>query len=183
MPAVGRLRYAYLSLLSQPREDRALYRLARRGRVRSVLEIGMGSLDRAVELISVCQRYAPDGRVRYAGVDPFEERPADQPPLALIDAHRRLRATGAKVHLTPGGPWAVEAVANALLGTDLVLIAPTADDAALAPAWFYFPRMCHDQTAVLRGRAAPDGAGVAYETVSQGEIERRARSAHLLRAA
>lgn len=172
MPAVGKFRYAYLALFGGPAEDRLLYRLARRQKAARVLEIGLRSIDRSLRLISVCQRYAPDAKVQYAAVDWFEERDPSQPPLSLIEAHRRLGASGAKIRLSPGGPGAVEVLANALPQTDLVLISGAVTDEQLAPVWFYFPRMTHAETAILR--LAPKGTRSAYQRMTATEVQQRA---------
>lgn len=180
MSAASGFRYAYLACFSKPAEDRRLYRLIRQRRVTSVLEIGMGSIDRALSLISVCQRYSPESAIRYAAVDWFEERDQSLPPIKLIDAHRRLGASSAKVRVSPGGPSAIGAVANNLANTDLILISPHADDAELASAWFFFPRMCHPGATILRAYA--DG-GSRYQPISLAEVDQLAEAAQLRRAA
>lgn len=174
MAAVGRFRYAYLASLSKPVEDRPLFRLIRRRRMQRVLEVGVGSIERALNLIGVCQRYAAGQEVRYAAVDWFEERDASLPKLSFIDAHRRLGASGAKVRLSPGGPAAVEALANALPRTDLILISDAVTDAQLAGVWYFFPRMCHEGTRVLR--LTPQGDSQTYVPVSAQEISQRANA-------
>jgi hypothetical protein len=141
-----------------------------------MLEVGIGSLPRAVNLIGVCQRYSPEAKISYAAVDWFEQRQATQPGLTLIQAHRTLNATGAKVRILPGGPAAVEAVANSLPGTDLILISADYDDQLMAPAWFFFPRMCHEATRVLRAHSSGSRPSVAYETLSPIDVERLAQA-------
>ncbi len=183
MSAVGGLRYAALAYFSKPVEDRSLYRMIRKHRLRSVLEVGIGSLGRAVNLIGVCQRYSPGEKIRYAAVDWFEQREATQPGLTLIQAHRTLNATGAKVRILPSGPAAVEAVANSLPGTDLILISADYDDQIMAPAWFFVPRMCHGATQVLRAQRSADGQSTSYQSLSPLEIEQLAQARPRRRAA
>ncbi|MEM9187290.1 MAG: hypothetical protein AAGB00_12425 [Planctomycetota bacterium] len=170
MAVAGKLRYAYLAFFSKPKSDRRLYRLVKRLRARKVVEFGIDSIERSLNLISVCQRYSPGEPISYTGLDWFEERPASLAPLSLIETHRRVKAAGAEARLMPGGPAeAAPAVANSLLGTDLLLVSPTADDRALADAWFYLPRILHDRSVVLRGIAEERGGG--WEAVERSTIE------------
>ena len=167
------------SYFSGPQSERGLFRLVKQRRVRRIVELGVGSVDRAARLIRMGQRYADGEPVSYAGLDWFEERPTEMPAIKLIEAHRQLKATGAEVRLMPGGPAAgLSSVANALAGTDLLLISPDADDAALEAAWFYLPRMTGAESTVLRGvyeeAAGGSSAKVAWSPVSLEEIERLA---------
>lgn len=171
--AAGWFEYLKLSFLSKPTEDRQLYRLIKRRGSLRIVELGMGSVDRAESLIRVCQRFANknhvEAKVYYAGLDWFEERTGDMPAVSLIDAHRRLKAAGAEVRLMPGGPTAgLPAVANALAGTDLVLVSPMVDEQSLANAAFYLPRMCHAGTQVLRCES--DGETSSWNAISIEEI-------------
>ncbi|QDU87673.1 hypothetical protein Pla175_10390 [Pirellulimonas nuda] len=162
MAAIGKLGYYRLAFFSKPREDRALYRLVKKTSARGIVEIGMGTLGRAVNLVRVAQRYSPGEKIAYTGLDAFDERSSGQPQIRLIDAHRALKATGASVRLMPGGPAGVPAVANALMGTDLLVIGPDATDAELAPVWFYVPRMRHEGTVVLRASRDPEQPAVVH---------------------
>lgn len=174
MAAAGKLRYVYLTLLSKPREDRQLYRLAKRLRATKIVELGVGSLERSLNLISVCQRYSPEAKISFTGLDWFEERPAGCEPLSLIQTHRKLTAAGAAPRLMPGGPAAAfPAVANSLLGADLVLISAEADDEALAPSWFFLPRILHERSIVLRASHSGE-APSRWVEIPRGEIKARA---------
>lgn len=171
MAAATQLRYACLAFLSKPAEDRRLYRVAKKRRVTRIVELGIGSLARSLNLISVCQRYTPDTPISYTGLDWFEERPAGHETLSLIDAHRQLKAAGAETRLMPGGPAkALPAVANSLLGTDLLLLSPEATDDALAAAWFFLPRILHDGSLILRS-AAIDAEANAWVEMPRSAIE------------
>jgi len=172
MAAAGAIRYAYLAFLSKPREDRRLYRLARQRQITKIVELGIGSIERTLRLISVCQRYSPDATIAYTGLDSFDERASTAEPLSLIDAHRQLKAAGAATRLMPGGPTAaLPAVANSLLGSDLLLISPDADheslDDVLGGGWFYVPRILHENSLVLRGLAGVDLAPCWSEVARQ----------------
>ena len=63
---------------SQPACDRMIYRMIRKFKIRSILEIGMGSGKRAENMIQLCHRYGAGTSVRYSGIDLFEERPVDR---------------------------------------------------------------------------------------------------------
>ncbi|WP_146591397.1 hypothetical protein [Posidoniimonas polymericola] len=179
---MGWYRYTWLAYFAKPSEDRVVYREVKRRQVGSVLEIGVGSLERSKLLISACQSYSSQPVVRYAAVDWFEERPESMPRLSLIAAHRELNATGAKVRVAPGGPSAVEGMANSLPNTDLVLISPEVDDAALGRGWFFLPRICHAETLVLRGSIGSGGER-QYNRLSLEEIRRRSELARPAAAA
>ncbi|MCA9241915.1 MAG: hypothetical protein KDA37_17010 [Planctomycetales bacterium] len=183
MAAVGKLQYARLAFFSKPVEDRRLYRLIRQHRMSSVFEVGLGSLSRAVNLVGVCQRYAGGQPVRYGAVDWFEERPADMPRLTLIEAHRTLRSTGAKTQVSPGGPAAVEALANSFPAMDLILISSDCASETLQRPWFYLPRMCHERTLVLRATRSEGEKAVRYEPIPQGALQQYAAAGKLSRAA
>lgn len=176
MAAVGKLRYAYLTLCSQPSCDRFLYRLARRRQTQRIVEVGIGALRRAVDLIGVCQRTWPGDQTSYAAVDWFEERTDLGIRTPLKQSYATLRATGAQVRLMPGGPDALTAVANLLLETDLVLISTDAGDAEMSRAWFYLPRMCKPSTVVLRASRNAKGA-VQYQELTAARLAELARQA------
>ena len=182
MPAAGILKYAYLAYLAKPAVDRTLYRLIKREQVCRIVELGIGSLLRATNLIAVAQRFSPQAEIHYSAVDWFDMRPADFEPVKLIAAHRELKATGAKVRLLPGEPGrTVRDVANSLPKTDLILIHESVGDAALAPAWYYLPRMCHPRTNVLWATELAEG--VSYRSLTFGEIAERSVAAPPARAA
>jgi hypothetical protein len=142
--------YLFLSRFSQPRHARCLYRAIRRHRARSIVEIGMSDTRRALWLLSVASRYRPHERLSYAGIDLFEARPAGRPPLKLKDAHRDLIRTGVQLRLVPGDPLAaLTRCANSLTNTDLLVISAGHDPQVLEPAWFYIPRMLHEDSLVF----------------------------------
>lgn len=173
MAAVGPLKFAYLAYLSSPRGERLLYQQVRRLRARRIVEIGMGAIERAVNLVTVAQRYTRDQTISYTGLDWFEEREAGLAPLPLIHAHRQLQLTTARIRLVPGFPPAtLPQIANSLQRTDLILISGRLDDAALERAWFYMPRMCHSPTVVLR--EVGDGENTRLQSITLAELEQRA---------
>lgn len=183
MAAIGWLGYARLAYFSKPQHERSLYKAIRKHKTCRIVEIGIGSAERAVHLISTAQRYQGQSPISYTGFDWFEERAATAAPLPLIHAHRQLQLTGARVRLVPGFPPAtVPQLANSLQRTDLLLISAAVEDAALERTWFYLPRMCHPGTVVLR-EAGMNADELRYESIPLAELERRAAAREVRRAA
>jgi hypothetical protein len=128
---VRQLRYLYLAFFSKPVPDRRLYRHIRRHKSRRILELGVGTRERALRLIEVAAQAGPN-RVSYTGVDLFEMRSeSDGPGVSLKLAYRDLQASGARVRLVPGrANSALAQTANSLGPHDLVLIAADQPDEA-----------------------------------------------------
>ena len=178
------MRYLYLSYLSKPKSDRALYRAIAGHKPRKILEIGLGTGDRALRMIDLATRVASDP-VRFVAIDLFEARPADGgASLTLKDAYRLLKSTTAQVQLIPGdAASALQRSANALQNIDLVVISLTPTQPALGSGWFYLPRMLHSQSAVYLETTAASGEGVALALLPAAEIETRAAASRSRRAA
>lgn len=158
MAAANWFRYAYLAHIARPTGHRQLFRLAKRHQLCRIVEVGVSDIARTTSLIEVAQRFATDQKVWYTGIDWFESRPSEQAPLSLKEAYRVLRATGANIRLVPGAPAAsLAAAANAHQNTDLLLIAPYVSESDLMGAWFYVPRMLHEQTVILNEHRGSDG--------------------------
>jgi len=177
--SVGSLvRSSYLLYFSHPAADRVLFRAMKGRPIRSIVELGVGLGHRTERVLEVAAWKTDPRQIRYAGIDLFESRPAGQPRLALKQAYRELRATGAKIRLIPGNPYAALAsMANALVGADLVLIGAGLDGESLARAWRYFPRMIHPLTLVFQ---QDGGAGIGKEIwrpVTHAQIEMLAAGA------
>jgi hypothetical protein len=99
--------------------------------------------------------------------------------LTLKQAHRQLTATSIPFRLVPGELiHGVMRTANTLPRTDLVIISAEIDHCSLEQAWFYFPRMLHDNSVVLleSGNVRPEFQKLSYEQVC--ELARRASSTH-----
>jgi hypothetical protein len=157
--------------------------LIKRQRVRRIVEVGVSDVAFTLSLIEVAQRFAGDQKVAYSGLDWFDARPKHAPTLTLKDAYRTLCATAASVRLVPGPAAAsLAAVANAHQNTDLILIssAVTADE--LQSAWFYVPRMLHNQSVILREQISPSGE-MSFEWISLSQIAEWAGRAGSRRAA
>lgn len=159
MPILNRLRLLYLLQLSQPQADRAILRTTHKKGIRRILELGMGTGERAMRMIELAQGAAGEEVVRYAGIDPFEGRPDGRRGLILKSTYQTLRATGAKVQLLPGDPLNVlSQFANTLGPIDLVVISAGIDPQSLGRLWFYVPRMLHSQSVVYLQEVGSDGS-------------------------
>jgi hypothetical protein len=174
-PRFSRLKLFYLLHLSQPSAQRVVYRSIRRQKARKIVELGIGTAQRAVRMIQVASALTLPGEIHYTGIDPFEGRSeADGAGLSLREAHRLLQATGAHIRLVPGTPEdGLARVANALREVDLLLLSPRPDPECLGRAWFYIPRLLGPCTLVLLEGVSPDGR-VTLRRVDAAEIRQRA---------
>ena len=183
MPIQSGLRYLHLAYFSHPAENRLLYRAIRRKRVRRIVEIGVGSVERAVRMIRLASQTASPIKVRYTGLDRFEMRePEHGEPLSLKRAHRDLRTADAQVKLVPGNPaQSLIRVANSLTNSDLVLISAEEGEIFTEQAGFYLPRLLHSESLVFeQERSEPDGTSqwrqrTPLEIESRVEQRRRPR--------
>lgn len=171
MSIVRRLRHFYLARFSRPASDREIYRHIGRAKVRSILEIGLGSVSRAINMLELAAGHA-EGELRYSAIDYFDARQVEHgAPLPIKEAHRALKPTGAQVRLLPGDAFSVLGrQANALGAYDLVLIASEYQNDSLERAWFYFPRIVHEKSRVLLETLDPESGAVGYRAVDRGEI-------------
>ncbi len=183
LSVVRLIRSFYLRYFSQPAADRSLWRAIHRQPIRSIVEIGLGLGEpgayRTERILEIAGWRRECLSLAYTGIDLFESRPADQPRLTLKEAIGPLRATGAKTRLVPGDPYAALArTANALTGTDLLVISAQADRDSLAQAWRFVPRMIHAQTLILMQDSGNAGGQAAWRRVQQEEVLRWAADAN-----
>jgi hypothetical protein len=168
------LRNFYLCHFSKPPANRVLYQLLRKRPVMSMVEIGVGKLERTVRLLELAAQRTPGEQLKYAGIDPFEGRTDGALGLSLKEAHKLLKPCGVRVELVPGEPASgLARRANALLRTDLLLVSAEAGD--LGTGWFYIPRMLHDGSQVFveePGEKVPQ-----WRELTRLEIEQRAAKA------
>jgi hypothetical protein len=168
-------RYLYLSYFSKPACDRSLYRAIKQRKPRKILEIGLVSTERTLRMLDFAQRLSAGEALRYSAVDLFEARDKSLAKLSLKEVHKELKAAGIQPQLIPGDPaGALARSANSLPETDLILISAANDDASLAAAWFFFPRMLHAGSLVLRQVA--DGDGTVLQPVLADQIRQLAGS-------
>jgi hypothetical protein len=121
--------------------------------------LGIATGQRALRMIDVAQLASPGEEVHYVGVDPFESRSeSDGPGLTLKAAHQLLRRDGVRVQLVPGNLAAALArVANSLGKVDLLIVPAALESASFARAWFFVPRMLHEQSLVFVEQTLEDG--------------------------
>lgn len=177
--SVGSLvRSAYLSYFSQPAADRPLWKAIKGRPIRSIVELGVGLGGRTERVLEVAAWRRDCLPLSYCGIDLFDARPSDQPPLTLKQAFHGLRATGATIRLVPGEPAAaLSRTANALTGTDLLLIAVRPSAESLGEAWWFVPRMIHPQTLVFLQDVSHGAGREAWKQLSPQEVENLAARA------
>ena len=169
------VKFAILSLLSRPVQERAIYRMIRQLRAKTIVEIGVQSGVGSRRIIEAALRFSPADEIRYTGIDLFEARPTRSSGLKLIEAHRTLKQHGVHVHLIPGDPFsALARSANTLTGTDLIVIRGDQDPEALLRSWFFVPRMLHERSVVLQ--ESTSATARRFQAISQDSIERWANT-------
>ncbi len=173
-----RLRCLFLTRLSRPAAYRPIYQAIRRHSLRRIVEVGVGTADRATRMIEIASAAGGAEQVFYTGIDLFELRPAqDGTGLPLKMAHRTLAATGAKIRLLPGDAYAALSRAVNMLGVaDLVVIAGDQDRATLAKAWPYIDRLLEDRSQVFVQEPVSDKEEAPYKHVTRIEVRQLAAS-------
>jgi len=173
----GIFRRAYLLYFSQPSVDRPLFRAIRKQTIRSVVELGIGSLARTQRILEIASWRPESEPQRYCGIDLFDARDSDRPQLALKRAFAELQSPSVKVQLVPGSPGAaLKRVANSLTHTDLLLIDATHDAESLATAWNWIPRMLTPQSLVYWQQATGKDGQLQWRPLSIVEIQQLAGS-------
>ncbi len=171
---------------SQPKSpaDRVLSEIFERHTPRRIVELGVGSGQRALRMIELAKKASPGAEIAYIGMDLFEGRSeADGPGLSLKEAHQQFRGSGAKAQLVPGNPCdSLVRMANALGKVDLLIIPAELESPEHARAWFYVPRVLHERTVVLVEYLSEEGQP-DLRIKSQSEIAELARLATVRRAA
>ena len=177
--SVGSLvRSAYLLYFSQPAADRPLWKAIKGRPIRSIVELGVGLGGRTQRLLEVASWRRDCLPLAYCGIDLFDARPSDQAQLPLKQAFHELRATGATIRLVPGDPAAaLSRTANALTGTDLLLIAATQSVETLGEAWRFVPRMIHAQSLIFMQDAGIAAGRDTWRQLSPQEVEKLAAQA------
>jgi hypothetical protein len=171
LSAANGFKALWLAYFSKPADERVLYRLIRKRKLRKIVEIGIGGGQRALRMISLALRYHPAAQVRYTGIDWFEGRTTDSDQgMNLKTAFRMLRASGARIHLVPRDAHeAFARVANALSGNELVVISSEQPLESLGRMWFFLPRMLAPQAVVLCSQTTDEKR--IWRPVSLAEIQ------------
>lgn len=160
----------HLLHISKPIEDRPIYQEIVAGHVRHILELGLGSGERSLRLIEVASRCCSAREIHYTAVDPFESR-GGEGSLPLKVVHQKLSRTGAHIRLIPGDAFSgVARIANSLHGIDLVVVSGDQAPELLERAWFYFPRMLHNQSKLFLQKPCRPGQIAPYDQIGPEEI-------------
>jgi hypothetical protein len=158
----SRLRTFYLSHLSTPIPDPVIYREICQTKARKIVEVGIGIGERSLRLIQLATEFHSPQEIHFTAIDLFEDRsPSDGPGISLREAHRMLKATGAKIQLVPGTPYEGFArIANMLGKVDAVILTPRPDAHCLSRTWFFIPRLLNDDSLVFLDTLDADGQTV-----------------------
>lgn len=164
----------HLVHFSKPAGERAIWKTVLQTAPRRIVELGIGDGVRTQRMLALASETTTE-KVQYTGQDLFEGRPDGQPGLKLKDAHRAFATNRISSRLAPGDVHSVlSRMANSLTKTDLLLISNEHDASVLAAAWYYVPRMLHEESMILV--QASDEAG-AYAPVERSEVDRLAAAA------
>lgn len=179
------LRFVHLSHLSGPPKDRPIHRAIYRHEVHRIVELGIGLGERALKMIRLAGIKNASRPIGYTGIDLFEARSrCDSPGLTMKAAYRKLVATGARIRLVPGDPFAaLSRVANELMKTDLVVVSAGLPPESLAKAWFFLPRMLHADSHVFLEEPGGRKGQTTLRSMSSAEIAHLAAPGGLRRAA
>jgi hypothetical protein len=181
LQSLEHLKILYLVHLSQPRADRTVYQAIRAGTPQTILELGMGSGQRAQRMIALAGSLVGGKRIAYTGADLFEASKRSE--LSLKATYQQLLPTGAKLRLIPGEPMtALPQVANGLGQFDLIVISVDSLSAQTPRGWYYLQRLLHPRSVVLVEEAAAGGQ-TAFRPLSLAEIEARGLATRTRRAA
>jgi hypothetical protein len=177
LPGGSFFRRTYLLYFSQPATDRTLLRAIRKRTVRSIVELGIGSLTRTQRILEIAGWRPESEPIRYTGIDLFDARENDRPPLALKQSFADLHTASVRVQLVPGSPGAaLKRVANSLTHTDLLLIDASHDADSLATAWSWIPRMLTPQSLVYWQQTSAKDGKLHWRLLSIVEIQQFAAS-------
>jgi len=169
MKPMSAWRYFVLARFSKPTNDRIAYQAIKKGGFTSIVEVGLTDGTRCENMIRVAQKFSPDAKIRYTGIDLFDARETQQ-PLKLLDTHKRLNSLGAKVKLVPGEfNDGVQRIANSHTRTDLVVIECADESEKLEAVWRFVPRMLHANSLVVVMYP-----GDEYEALNFLEVEKLA---------
>jgi hypothetical protein len=184
LPTTSRWKTFYLTHLAKPVADRLVYRAILDNKISRLVEMNLGDGSRALRMIDAAARNNQRQDIHYIGVDSFEGRnPTDGPGMSLIEAHRLLKQSEAKIKLIPGDPCeALARSANLLTNIDLLLIDVPQDSGRLERTWFFVPRMLHARSIVLLGAADSKGEKI-FRQIELAEINRLASASQRRKAA
>jgi len=176
LSAASQLKYLHLAYFAKPVADRIVYRKIRNTRAGNIVGIGVGSGILARKMIQLASDFTARPQVRFTGIDLFELRSNAIGTLSLKQAHRFFAPLKARIQLVPGDPYsALARIANSVPDVDLVVVRGDQDQESLERAWFYLPRMLHENSVVLVEQVNADGQPVRYDELDLDAV--RAKSA------
>lgn len=171
MKPISAFKFFQMTWLSKPAPDRLIYKLIKRRRIGSIVEVGLGDGTRCGKMIGVAKKFNPESRIKYTGVDLFDARDQSASPLKLIEMHRKLNTVDAKTQLVPGDlASALPRIANAHVRTDMVIISAGFEDEDFEATQMFLPRMLHPSSVVL----IQDYQDEEFYVYSRLEIEKMA---------
>lgn len=153
-------------LFDKPNPQKRLLKHVAAAQITSMVEIGLGDISRAQQLIAVSAKKSSEGTVRYTGIDLFE---AADGGVTLKQAHQLLHPLPAQIRLVPGNAKsALTRCANELRGTDLIVVSANESSAGLENVWHLVHRMLHKASQVWVERSPGE-----YEVYSVQDVTRK----------
>ena len=182
MAGMGFGRRLWLTRFSQPAADRPLYRHVLARKPARILQVGIGSLDRAERLLAVTAAHG-GGPTHFVGLDRFEGRlPSEPAGPTLKQAHQRLHGL-ARTQLVPGNAdTSLARLCNHLGIFDLVLFYAVTDPRHVERCWFFIQRITNPASLVLAEIAASTAGAIGWQLVPKAKIDDLAARAVLRRA-
>jgi hypothetical protein len=171
-------KHLYLTRFSKPEGERVIFRAMKRKPVQRIVELGMGDMRRTHRMLQFASELAKeDEKIHFTGIDLFESRPAvDGKPVGipLKEAHRLLKLTGHSIKLIPGDPYsALARAANSLQNSDLIVISAGHDQESLERAWFYVPRMMHENTLIFLEQPETDEVEAEFVLLQAADVKQK----------
>jgi hypothetical protein len=181
---LSHIRLIYSCHFSKTPSNHPVYQAIRRCHARKIVELGVGTGQRAMRMIEIAKLASPQQDIHYVGVDQFEARSeSDGPGLTLRSAHQLLRSEGVRVQLVPGNPSdSLVRIANSLGKVDLLIVPAEFNSESFARAWFFVPRMLHEGSLVFVERSLNNDQRL-LELKPRHEIDRLASAGIRRRAA
>lgn len=168
MSAASLASYLYYSRISNPSHERVIYRWIKQREATTLVELGVGQAVRSTRMIEVARRHAGGRPIHYTGIDLFEAREGGSSGLSLKLAFRALRPLDVRLRLVPGDALtALSRCANYLVETDIVVISADQNMDPTDEAWYFLPRMLHEQSVVLVEQRTEKGLEMKVMTAAQ----------------
>lgn len=167
------------SWLRRPKRYWQIFWLMARIKPKKIMEIGTWTGDRALTMIKLARHYHRAAEIDYYGFDLFEEMTVERfaeekskwPP-ARAEAHEKLSATGANIHLFQGDTIkTLPEAASHLPKMDFIFIDGGHSLATVANDWRWASQLMHDQTVLVFDDYWPDridaGSKVTVDSIDR----------------